>query len=240
MGFRGSGGVRGMGFRKSFKDLEEGVKKKEPVSIAILTIICVLIFTLLVSFYVFHVHKSNVMKSSREASFNLAGVSVSKAISSPILSNAPINFSVDNWKDVLKAVSIIAVYIVVIFYSVKELNVAELLILLPLLFILTIPPMFQYIFKGLPIFSVMPIEEPFVLFLLTIVIANLWYMFSYEVDVNMKTLSTNMSIILVLLYITFKYYYRQSRSESLIKSIGLTGASGIFMMSAPIYAYIPK
>jgi hypothetical protein len=65
-------------------------------------------------------------------------------------------------------------------------------------------------------------------------------MFSYEVDVNLKTLSTNMSIILVLLYITFKYYYGHSRSDALIKSIGLTGASGIFMASAPMYAYTTK
>jgi len=215
--------------------IETKTDKKDNVSPIVVALICILTFIFLVIFYFIKLHRINLSNDPNTA-FKMTG-NFFKDIGSWIINNTSFNLSGDKKKEIFKALFIILIYaFVVINYSIKELNVAELVILLPLIFILTLPLMFKYIFNVYE----MTTEEPFVLFLLTIVIANLWYMFSYEVDVNLKTLSTNMSIILVLLYITFKYYYGHSRSEALIKSIGLTGASGIFIVSAPIYAYTTK
>jgi hypothetical protein len=219
--------------------IETKTDKKDNVSPIVVALICILTFIFLIIFYFLNLHRSIAIKKNVDgAAFKVTG-NFFKDIGSFIITNASIDLSGN--KNLFKAFFMILIYaFVVINYSIKELNVAELVILLPLIFILTLPPMFKYLFDISSIVPTITTEEPFVLFLLTIVIANLWYMFSYEVDVNLKTLSTNMSIILVLLYITFKYYYGHSRSDALIKSIGLTGASGIFMASAPMYAYTTK
>jgi hypothetical protein len=89
----------------------------------------------------------------------------------------------------------------------------------------------------------MPIEDPMVSFIFLLVTFNLWYTFSSNIDENIfdddaKAMNVNMSVVLIFLYILFKHYYKLSTSDALLRAIALTGASGIFMVTAPMYVYI--
>jgi len=219
--------------------IEEKPRKKDYTSLAIATIICVLTFIFLVFFYLFILHRRHISADfDSGATFKLSG-SFFKDIGSSIFENTTFYVKGDERKELLKVLVAIVVYVVCIFYSVKDLSVTDIAILLPLIFILTLPMMFKHVFK---MYSI-PTEEPFVVFLLLVLTGNLWYTFSHGdnvIDANSKSISVNMSIIFVLLYIIFKRVYGNSTSEALMKSISLTGATGIFMISAPMYAYIPK
>jgi hypothetical protein len=158
---------------------------------------------------------------------------------SNISNNNSFQMTGSDMKELLKVLAVIGFYTLCIFYSIKRLKATEVAILLPFIFILTLPPMMKYLFK---IHST-PTEEPFVIFLLLVVTTNLWYTLSYEGNVisdESKSISINLSIIIVFLYMIFRYYYNNSTSEALMRTVALTGASGVFMVSAPMYAYIPK
>jgi hypothetical protein len=219
---------------ESKKDENE---KTTSINIAIIT--CVLTYIFLTICYIFILHRRHISEDfDSGATFKLSG-SFFKDIGSRIFENTTFYVRGDERKELLKVILAILVYNVCLFYIIKEMSVTAIAILLPLIFILTLPMMFKHVFK---MYS-FPTEEPFVVFLLLVLTGNLWYTFSHGdnvIDANSKSISVNMSIIFVLLYIIFKRVYGNSTSQALMKSISLTGATGIFMISAPMYVYTPK
>ena len=213
-------------------------KKKGNSTIAIVVWICGLTFLLLVFFFGYKI-LSRRKNSGVETIVGGGSSNTLKIDDSNISNNKSFQITGSEMKELFKLVALIGVYTISIFYSIKRLKVTEVLVLLPFIFILTLPPMMKYLFK---IYST-PTEEPFVIFLLLVVTVNLWYTLSYEGNVisdESKSISINLSIILVFLYIVFRHYYNNSTSEALMRAVGLAGASGVFMVSAPMYAYFPK
>jgi hypothetical protein len=215
--------------------------KKGNSTIAIIIGICAFAFFLISAFFIYTLSERKKDSPSSLIEIPKAGILTggSNLGDSTNLNNTSFQITGSEMKELFKVLAVIGFYIVCIFYSIKRLKVTEVLVLLPFIFILTLPLMLKYLFN---VYST-PTEEPFVIFLLLVVTVNLWYTLSYEGNVisdESKSISINLSVILVFLYIVFRHYYNNSTSEALMRAVGLAGASGVFMVSAPIYAYFPK
>ena len=208
----------------SLDELKKKLKYKSAIPFAMFICAFAAIFLVILLFYTIR-YKQRIEEISRK-----------------ILSGNQSNAAGYDHKLLLKQLSIIAAYTTIIYYAIKELKFIEIMVLLPCILFITLPFILQYVFD----IYYIPTENPLVTFIFLIVTFNLWYAFSANVDEETfsedskaLSVSVNMSVAFILLYILFKHHYKFSTRDSLFRAFGLTGASGVFMMSAPMYVYMP-
>ena len=145
----------------------------------------------------------------------------------------------NDMKQFMKTVIAITVYVLCIFYSIQKLDITKVALLLPLILITTLPPLLRYGFD----IHYAPVSDPLLIFMLLIITGTLWYTFTTVdecvSDDLTKAFNINTCIIFVFFYVLFKHFYNNTRMESLSQAFMLTGACGVFMASAPMYAYSP-
>lgn len=217
-----------MAKKSSLDKLKKQFEPKDKPTFAVAIFICVFMAILLI-ILLFHTlkYKRQLREMTQISGSNFINASGATFITA------------DELKQLAKSLAVISVYAVIIYYTIKKLKLIEVALLLPCILILTLPLILRYLFE---IHST-PVVDPIVSFIFLLVTFNLWYTFSSNIDENIfddnaKALNVNLSVVLIFLYILFKHYYKLSTSDSLLRAIALTGASGIFMISAPMYAYI--
>jgi hypothetical protein len=218
-----------MAKNSSLEKLKKKFDPKDKPTFAVAIFICVFMAILLV---ILLFHTLNYKRQIRE---------LAQGTSSSFINPSGATFiTVGELKQLVKALAVISIYALIIYYTIKRLKFVEVVLLLPCILVITLPFIMKYVFE---IYST-PMEDPIVLFIFLLVTFNLWYTFSSNVDEYIfddeaKTANINMSVVLIFTYILFKHYYKFSTADALIRSIALTGASGIFMASAPMYLYTP-
>jgi hypothetical protein len=217
--------------KQSLDKLKKQFDPKDKETFAVAIFICVFMSILLILLLV---QSFTYKRQMRESALKMS-------TSSSMYTTSATFMTVGELKQLLKSLVVIVVYAVTIYYIIKKLKPMDVALLLPCLLIITLPFILRYVFE---IYS-MPMEDPIVSFIFLIVTFNLWYTFSSNIDEEIfsedsKALNINMSVVLIFMYILFKHYYKLSTSDALLRAIALTGASGVFMVTAPMYAYIPK
>jgi len=218
-----------MAKKSSLDKLKKQFDPKDKPTFAVAIFICVFMAILLV---ILLFHTLNYRRQLRE---------LAQSTSSSFITASGATFiTAGELKQLLKSLVIIAIYAIIIYYTIKRLKFIEVALLLPCILVITLPFILRYAFE---IYSTQ-MEDPIVLFIFLLVTFNLWYTFSSNVDEYIfddeaKSANINMSVVLIFTYILFKHYYKFSTSDALLRAITLTGASGIFMMSAPMYMYKP-
>ena len=217
----------------SLDELKKQFDPKDKETFAIAIFICVFMSVLLILLLF---HTLNFKRQMRELALNISPSSSRYTYTA----TGATFMTVGELKQLFKSLVVIAVYTGIIYYTIKKLKLLEIALLLPCLIIITLPFILRYVFE---IYS-MPMEDPIVIFIFLVVTFNLWYTFSSNIDEdifddNAKALNINMSVVLIFTYILFKHYYKLNTSDALLRAIALTGASGVFMVTAPMYVYMP-
>ena len=215
--------------KSSFDKLKKQFDPKDEPTFAVAIFICVFMAMLLIIFFF---HTLNYKRQLRELSQN--------APSNFINASGATFMTVGELKQLVKSLVVVTIYAVIIYYVIKRLKLIEVALLLPCILILTLPLILRYMFE---VYSI-PTEDPIVTFIFLVVTFNLWCTFAANVDEEIfsedsKALNINMSVVLIFTYILFKHYYKLNTSDALLRAIALTGASGVFMVTAPMYVYMP-
>ena len=223
---------------EKLEELKKKFNTEDKPTFAAAIWICIMLFVFLVILSGIVINKRRIIKSSAERASTLTGNFFSDLVN-PVMSKYDL-LTDNDMKQFLKGMAFIAVYVLCIFYSIKKLDVIKVSLLIPLILITTLPLVLRYGFD----LKYAPIADPLLSFLLVIVTGNLWYTFT-SIDETIsnedtKAFNINISIIFVFSYVLFKYYYNNDNTDTLFRTFMLTGACGIFMVSAPMYAYTPK
>ena len=226
--------------KESLDELKERFKDKKSASpYAIFIVVFMTIFLLILLVYVTF-YKQRIEDLSKQLFSGVKGF------------NYPGSNGYDIYK-LLRQFIILGLYVPIIVFALNGLAFLEIVLLLPCILFITLPFMFRHVY-GINIlyptiqrmFGIqqIPTENPAITFIFFLVTLNLWYVFSSSVDEALfsedaKALSIIMSVVLIFLYILFKYHYNFNTSDAFFRAIGLTGASVVFMISAPTYEHIP-